>query len=155
MIRTTFTLYLALATAAGPSLCCCAMGEPRAPSRTGPGQADTNPARCPCCSSAHATPRLTPSRSDSGPASWEEPPSSPGERCPCREQPATPVVLPGGATDPTAWARDLTSADLGPTTLPRPTTCPASSQGAEGGGGHPLPFHDSHDLLRVFHLLRC
>jgi hypothetical protein len=155
MIRTTLTLYLALATAAGPSLCCCAMGEVRALGRTGAGQADRTPERCPCCGAAHATPRPTSGHRDRGAASWEEPSPAPAERCPCREHPAAPVVLSTVAADTIVWACDLTPAGLTLTTLPPPATAPASPRGAEEGWGHPLPFHASNDLLRVFHLLRC
>jgi hypothetical protein len=155
MIRATLTLYLALATAAGPSLCCCAVGAARAPGRAGVGQTDGTPARCPCCGAAHATPRPIRGHRDGGTASWEEPSPAPGQRCPCREHPAAPAVLSADVTDPAAWARDLTPAGLDPMTLPLTANSPASPRGAEGSGGHPLPFYDSHDLLHIFHFLRC
>ena len=141
MKRLGLILYLVLATAAGPWYCCCsaarltAAAVPTADVSV-PAE-DRAEASCPCC-------RVVTIRNDH----FQIAPAAPPCRCQEHRPPAVSVTAPVLPVD---------DAHHGPSVPPALVTpsAPAlvsSWSRAESASG---PFHDTHALLRAFHLLRC
>ncbi len=143
MARIGLILYLMLAAAAGPWLCCCSAAQLGALAAPAPRKAvaeekrDADPP-CACC--RHATP---------APRDADCQVSSTGTSCHCAEgrPPAVASVTP--VTPPDDRFVETFLSSLAATT---PAIVSALSLTL---GNAALPFHDTDDLLRAFHILRC
>ncbi len=142
-MRLAVSMYLVIATAGGPTVCCCAPGRAAAVlSRVLPvGQTDTLPATTPmCCGKGHLT----------GPA---RKPAPPEKHCPCQEQ---------GGSDKKA-VQSTESRVEPPTPRSIPDTLPAFWVLLSGMipalGGNPVtaaPLSSSSSASpRAPHVLRC
>lgn len=143
MARFGLALYLVMATAVGPWLCCCTtVGMPASPSASqqpAPGEPEETSTSCCCCPKAPA----------------DEPPAEPVNSCPCHKSQADPVILP--PTPVAEHARLLTVADA----LPgnpldgSPALFTLDPYGRALWEGVVCPFQKPRDLLYALHLLLC
>jgi hypothetical protein len=157
MARIGLTLYLVLASVAGPGLCCCVPARLAHLLCLGSGKsgrvAATTPRQC-CChhdGGPAASPQKTPSPDPSNPCSPE-----PGS-CPCKQPGLVTALLSQDAEQLNpVLVRNLLDGPAGlvPVTL---TTCLLSLEASLGGPGEgaALPFLSAHDYLTTLHILRC
>ncbi|MBA4192551.1 MAG: hypothetical protein C0467_31675 [Planctomycetaceae bacterium] len=148
MLRGLVALYLIVATLVGPRLCLCpasvTAAAPNAPSIP----ENTVPRSCGCCKTSTATPSTaTP---------------SPGQQCP--DQPSVPCQCQCGKQDTAATVRAVgrtAKSSVDHDGFPGPVpSCgvhyPAPIQHVFSVDHvRDLPFYTTHDILYVFHRLRC
>lgn len=149
MLRTVVTIYLSLATLAGPAVCCCSVFRFATPaSAAHPVRPPSNDESggCPHCHKhAAPTPPDTPTKEPDRPRSPD---------CPCRSHAAQPAVPQAEAELGVVLTSVLSFADLVPAEIAAtwiavaPDLLPASQLAL-------LPFLTAQDLLRAHHLLRC
>jgi len=143
MVRRIVALYLMLATAVGPSLCCCALAPHRATAR---GAAETCPCQAeapPCCRAAAVkTPILT-----RAPADQPTP-----HHCPCREHGSKPAIVAARATEASEGLASPFAVDIAGS--PVSVTLPVLSAPPDPTDS-PSPLPPGRDLLRAHHRLRC
>jgi hypothetical protein len=154
MLRAAVSIYLMLATLAGPWFCCCTtfqlidwLAPPPTPDEVAP-----SPCACCCCDSNQKEDNPT-----GNPGGQPETPTAPSE-CPCQQQRSelVPVLTAEAASlkrSPTAelfllvyQPAGLFPLDLYPVVTPR---------GPENPGGRPMPFLTTDALLHDLHQLRC
>lgn len=154
MFRIGLSMYLVLATVAGPSLCCCtpvclADILPLGNSKSAQGAHPKS-----CCrhhelpSDSHR--EKTPTRAPGKPSCPDCP------NCPCKQ--AGDAALPSQDVERAnqTLARSFIDAPvgLGPVTTLTCLLSPAPELQAWGQRGA-LPFLSAHDFLTTFHILRC
>lgn len=129
-MKSAVVIPLTLLLAAGPWLCCCTAGH-IAPSQPAPASI---PHKASCCAPVSESP--------------DNAPLTPPRSCSCQAeiQPATVAASSGLFLDMQF-------------SLVLPIDCGVSVDLANSvnraNGSPPCSFLDSHDLLRVFHILRC
>jgi hypothetical protein len=142
-MRVVLAIYLTLATAAGPWLCCCSAN--RLAALAAAARAPV-PSPKPACCHCHGTPAPKPTPST--------PARPPLPSCPCGEGRPTAAVLVHSGT------ALLPQTDLKPAYVMAPALG-ASGPGLIGGGellqaGNAVwPFATARDLLHARHILRC
>jgi hypothetical protein len=153
MVRGALSIYLIVASLAGPQACCCASVPPA--SQRGQHRATTAPApaRHSCCQRRHASKpaNLTATERQQPPQHHD---SGNGPRCPCREQaPLLASALPA-----------VLETDIRPTVSDQPAATHAAAQAdfalrapldLSVHRGHGPPFLSPQDLRDHCHILRC
>lgn len=152
MARVGLTLYLMVAAAAGPWLCCCTVGHLFA---LCPAPQQKPSAGHRCCGHHEAGrghPNTTPSATPGRPS------PAPHGSCPCKENQPAPLVstvpAPSSGAEQERILLPRHSVEAGRLLLP--AICLAShTQGQSLWGSMTCPFRDSRDILRALHILRC
>lgn len=150
MARIGLTLYLMLATAVGPCLCCCTMARLPAIAMAPAAEPPAPPS---CCCHGEAPSADPASVDESNPDN--SPPASPAGRCPCDKglRNVLAIDLPERVSE---VDRISALASLNP--LADGMTMSSLAQRDDARwlvGPINIPFYDSTDMLRAFHMLRC
>jgi hypothetical protein len=151
MVRVGLALYLMLATAAGPWLCCCTADSLFVLcAGTRPESAG---AHCSC--GHHGGDRAHPTTKPRGTA--DDPSQVPRGPCPCKQsRPEPSVFLPpehSSGAQPGRFLETLPSTEAGSFFLSASSlTLPAGGHSTESIIGS---WHDPRDILRALHILRC
>lgn len=144
MARIGLTLYLALASALGPSLCCCLPGAVVELFASG----NHPSAGHGCCGHHAASSREHPVKSGQTP---QTPSPARQKDCPCKDGQSQPVVLTASHELESARSvAPLPRVLLAVLPLSPLPSCCLSEQVTER-----FPFHDARDLLSTFQTLRC
>lgn len=152
MVRIGLTLYLMLATVAGPWLCCCTAGDFPAPLSRKPSAPS---APRPCC--GHEKSPSGHSALDEEQAPGRPVPAAPHGPCPCKEgrqslsAAVPPEASPGGESGgPMAGLYPFEAGAF----LVSWSTDPGD-KGVGSGEPTTFPFSSCRDILRALHVLRC
>jgi hypothetical protein len=133
-MKSVIVMFLTLVLAAGPWLCCCTAGH-ITQSQLTPA---STPPKASCCGSS--------SQSTESP---DDAPLAPARSCSCQAeiQPATLTVLANPMLDVPLLA--MVPMDCHSISSELAIAVSLTNESA------PCSFLNSHDLLRVFHILRC
>ncbi len=133
-MKSAVVISLTLVLAAGPWLCCCTAGHITS-SESDPA---STPHKASCCGSVQQTTE-----------SPDDAPLSPARSCSCQAevQPATLTVSANPMLDVPLFA--ILPVDCHSISLKLAIAVSVANESP------PCSFLDSHDLLRVFHILRC
>lgn len=151
MMRSVAVIYLILTTLVGPRLCPCSTlplgGGPSSPA-VGPVRDDLAPRSCRCCDA--------PRPADTSPRERGEPrPEPPSGPCHCRCGAAIDAIArPVPRSELTGVSSDLDFIGFVGSVFGLPPLLLASTEGTTRGTVDPR-FAATHDLLHVFHNLRC
>jgi hypothetical protein len=157
MVRIGLTIYLVLATVAGPGFCCCGaarLAQLLAFGGSKSGQLAAPPHRKSCCH--HEQPsapdqQKTPSRDHGKPGCPDRP------TCPCHQS-GSGMALPSQGTEQLnqVLVRSLIEGRAELVSAPHPTCLLSLGTDSRGlGEAVALPFLSAHDFLTTFHILRC
>jgi hypothetical protein len=153
MARIGLTLYLMLATVAGPWLCCCTAGQlPVSFSPTTP-----EPSVPHTCCGCGAAPSGEPAANDEQAPDNPSPPAAPDGPCPCRKglQKLSPLAKPvrSPGVEPGGSFESLYPFEAG--TFFTVSSLDPRDQGRVPGEPITFPFYGPRDILRALHILRC
>jgi hypothetical protein len=157
MVRIGLTMYLVLATVAGPAFCCCVpvrIADLLALGLSGPGQSAAATPQRTCC---HHAPRSTPHDGNNPSRDHEKPGCPDSPNCPCK-QPGSGVALLGQDSDPLdqTRVRNLTEGPVAVVATTPPTCLLGLRPDLPGyREGTALPFLTGQDYLTALHILLC
>ena len=150
MVRIGLSLYLMLAAAAGPCLCCCTT-ERLAALFAFPTKQTSHVG---CCGQHHAAKRSQNHRAPEQRPSDQDPPSR--SPCPCQEDGSRQVVAVDPELGRQVQSRSSFQGQVEPL-FALPILLSLSSDGDRQvpGKGETLPFLTGRDILCALHILRC
>jgi hypothetical protein len=157
MARIGLTLYLVLASVAGPGFCCCVPGRLANMFAVGRGKTGqvgaATPRKSCCCHDGGSAPQghQTPPRKHGRPGCPDS------DTCPCKQPGLVTALLSQDAEQlNSVLVRSLLDGPAGlvPATS---STCLLSLEASLCGPGEgaALPFLSAHDYLTTHHILRC
>jgi hypothetical protein len=154
MIRIALSIYLTLATCAGPAFCCCA--PPRLlPLLTGRAKSPIPSTRHSCC--CHDAPTSTQQQQLSSEGNSRKP-ACPKRGCPCQGDGSQRAALPTPHSEATQQTQQHHSLERQVETLLflHPVAGLSLSRACQlPGDCPPMPFLTAEDILRAMHILRC
>lgn len=153
MVRIGLSLYLMLAAAVGPWLCCCTTQRLLAP-LFAPSTKQASHAGC--CEDHQTAKSSQKHRASEHRPGDQDPPDRPS--CPCQEEGSRQVTLADPASEAAKQFQSRYSAQGAFELLAvAPTALCLSAEGAPqtSGEGVRLPFLSTEDILHALHILRC